>query len=133
MAGRKERRGLQHHRGIENRMTRSLDKLAKYEEFLQDVIPQIRADVKEGLTGAEIQEKYQRELVAKQVSLALTEKDSAKAFKLIQDIRDRIEGKATQKVETTHRLENMDEDQLDALILSKAGSVAEDSSDEEVH
>ena len=105
---------------------RTLDTLAEYEDFRESILPALRADIKQGLTAAQIQEKYNLDVVARQISIALDEKDSARALKAIQDLRNRVEGTPVQRVEQKHKLENMDEDQLDALILSKQEALAKD-------
>jgi hypothetical protein len=110
----------------QGRAARSIDNLAEYEDFRESILPAIRGDIRDGLTAAQIQEKYNLDVVARQISIALSENDSARALKAIQDLRNRVEGTPVQRVEQKHKLENMDEDQLDALILSKAEAVAKD-------
>lgn len=113
---------------IENRMTRALDQLAEYESFAESVAPLLRQAIKEGWDSSRMENdpRIQALLVARQLSIALTEKDTGKALAALKDARDRTTGKPTEKIETTHKLEKMDDKELDALLLSKMGEVDSD-------
>lgn len=104
----------------ESRMIGHIDELNAFEEFKESVLPQLRADLRKGLSAEQIYKKYQHLAAARNVTIALTEADSSKALAAVRDILDRSQGKAKERQEVTHKLEKLPEDQLDALILSKA-------------
>jgi flagellar biosynthesis chaperone FliJ len=95
-----------------------IDDLAEFEQYRKEVLEGIRADRKAGMTAEQILEKYQGEVKLRQLTIALTgqDKDSLAASK---DLRDRAEGRAVERQEHTHRLENLPEEQLDSLIQSE--------------
>lgn len=110
---------------------RVLDKLAEFEEFTHAILPKLRAMLKDGASADEILSFSQAAAAARVVTIAATEIDSSKALAASKDILDRTQGKATEKQEVTHRLEKLDDAQLDALLLSKLKEAGEISNDEE--
>jgi hypothetical protein len=112
----------------ENAMVRALDHLAEFEAFQDEIAPALRGAVKAGKTPDEIFKLCLAHLAARQATIALTEKDPAKALAAIKDILDRTSGKATEKKEVKLSLENAPEEQLDAKLKTL---LAESSFDED--
>lgn len=95
------------------------DLLADFE----DLIPQLRDALRAGKSAEEIYATFQPLVAARTVQIALTETDSAKAISAIRDVLDRTQGKPKEKIETTHRLEKLPEEQLDAALRTKLQDV----------
>lgn len=115
-------------------MARNMDLLAEFDRFKDEVLPALRADLKNGLTAEEIYSKYQHLVAARSVTLAMTEVDTSKALSAIKDILDRSQGKAKERQEVTHKMSKVSDDELDAMLMSKvkeAGIDVEESGDEE--
>lgn len=120
---------------------RNLDELAMQEELFSGVLLGIRKDIKEGLSAEDILQKYAHIAAARVVTVALTDADSGKALAASKDILDRHLGKAREKKEITHKLDKVDEKQLDAILLTELAALevdyedvsnsSEDASDEE--
>jgi len=119
---------------VENRMVKSLDELAAWEEFKAEILPMLRKDMTT-LSVAEMRDKYMRLLTARQISIALAEKDSSKALAAIKDIQDRAEGKSVEKKDGSRKYDRMTDDELDAMLLSEMKSVGfdDDSDDPSKH
>lgn len=102
-------------------------------EIGEEILPVLRLALKEGWTRDKLMAHPKVELLmaARQVSIGILEVDSAKALAAIKDSTDRTRGKPTERIETTHRLEKMPDEQLDAMLLSKLQ--AADSEPDEVH
>ena len=112
----------------EKNMISALDRLRAFEEFEQLLLPQLRADLKAGLTADEIYKKYEHLAAARSVTIAMAEQDSAKALQAVKEIRDRATGKAIEKKEITHKLDKLPDDQLDALLLTELSDMDESGS-----
>lgn len=93
--------------------------LKEFEEFKNDTLKSIRKDLKKGLSAEEIRKKYTAILQARLITAALTTEDESKALAISKDVLDRVEGKAKESTEVTHRLEKLSDKELDALILSE--------------
>jgi hypothetical protein len=106
-------------------MIRGLDQLAAFDEFVATISPELRKDLQSGASAEDIYLKYTAYAAARGVSIAMTERDTSKALKAIQDILDRTKGKAVQRVEAKHKFEDLSEDQLDALLQSRLKDVIE--------
>jgi chromatin segregation and condensation protein Rec8/ScpA/Scc1 (kleisin family) len=118
---------------VEDQMIRGLDQLAEFERFQQEVSPALREDIRKGLAAGEIYQKYASIAAARGVTIAMTERDTSKAIRAVQDILDRTAGRAVQKVEAKHKFDELTEEQLDALLktrLRKEGLVIDVTPDE---
>lgn len=103
----------------ENYVNDFVDRINKFEEFQKDILPMLRADIANGTPPEELIKKYRTHLAARQVTIALTEVDANKALAAIKDLRDRDEGKAVNREEVTHKYENMREEEIESILLSK--------------
>lgn len=115
---------------------RVLSKLEKFEEFEKDILPKLRKMLAGGASAQEIAEFSAAAAMGRTVTIAITSTDEGKALSAAKDVIDRAQGKAKESVETTHKFEKLEEDQLDALLQSKleaAGVSIEENDDEESH
>lgn len=102
-----------------NKMVRSIDKLAFYEELEEKLGPELQKDIRKGLTPDELFEKYQSYAAARVVQTAIFEPDNKTAASAAKDILDRKMGKAVEKKTVEHRLGKLPEAELRALVKSK--------------
>ena len=114
---------------------RNLDELAMSEELFSGVLLGIRNDIKNGLSAEDIMQKYANIAAARVVTVALTDQDSGKALAASKDILDRHLGKAKEKKEIIHKLDKVDEKQIDSILLTELEALEitdyEDVSDEQ--
>jgi ribosome-binding protein aMBF1 (putative translation factor) len=103
----------------QNRMAQTLDDLKEFEEFRNETLKSLRKDLKNNLSADAIRKKYTAILQARLISSALTTEDDAKALAIAKDVLDRVEGKAKESQEVTHRLEKLSDKELDALLQSE--------------
>lgn len=101
------------------RRVSAMDLLAEYEELL----PGLKAALRMGLSAEEIYTEFQAMAAARGIQIALTERDSGKAIAAIKDVLDRTQGKAKERQEHTHRLQQLPDEQLDALLKTKIQDV----------
>lgn len=115
----------------ENALIKTADDLVEFEKF-QELLPkQLRKDLLKGLTAKQIYKKYAPMAAARAVAVALSEADSAKALSAAKEVMDQAEGKVTTRTEVTHRMADMPEEQLDALIKSRLLSQSEETDESE--
>jgi hypothetical protein len=112
-------------------MAALMDEISAFDEFKNEVLPSLRADLKKGLTADEIYKKYQHLAAARNITIAMTEQDSSKALAAIKDVLDRAGGKAKERKEIDLKYSNLPEDQLDALLKSKAAEAGADLFEDE--
>lgn len=105
-------------------MARTIDEIAAYEQFKQEILPALRADLAAGRKPAELREKYSAMLTARAITIALSDSDAGKAMTAIRDLQDRHEGKAKETKEISHRLKDLPEEQLDAVLDTKMRELA---------
>lgn len=96
-----------------------IDDLAEFEEFRETTLKAIRRDISKGMGAKQLREKYAAIVQGRLITDALTTDDTAKAALIGKDIIDRVEGKATEKKEVTHRFKDMKDEELDAIIQSE--------------
>lgn len=107
----------------DGKMEEALDKLASFDEFQQSLLPQLQKDILSNMAPAELRSKYKSLLAGRQIMIGLTEVDSTKALSAIRDILDREEGKATERHEHKHQLEDLSDKQLESLLTSEIKSL----------
>lgn len=116
----------------QDRRNELLDQLQEFSKFREEILPVLRDALQKGMKADEIYGKFQAYAAARAVSIAATELDSSKALSAIKDILDRSQGKAKERSEVTHKLEQVPDDQLDALILSRLRD-EKDEAEEDLH
>lgn len=104
-----ERGGLQ-----EKRMTRSLDKLAQFELFDKNIMPQLKKMVLENWPPDKIRKAFAPIMQAQMIRAGLQGNLTA-----LKDTLDRHEGTAVQRVENKTVYARMDKRELAALALQK--------------
>jgi hypothetical protein len=95
-----------------------LDKLSEFEDY-QTILKTLQKDVKSGMTDQQLAKKYAPLAQARIISDMLTSENPTAALSAAKDLLDRVNGKATEKQEVTHRLEKLSDNELDALIKSE--------------
>lgn len=107
--------------------------LALFEQFREEVAPAMRAMVMEKRPPKEIFKAFQSLIAARQVTIALTARDPGKAHAAIMDIQNRVEGKPTERKEISHKLAELRDEELDALLISKMNAAKQvtEASDED--
>lgn len=103
----------------EKRMSDLHDDLKEFEEFRASTLKAIRQDIKKGLSAAEIRKKYAAILQGRLITDALTTHDEKVAAIIAKDVIDRVEGKATEKREVTHKFKDLKDEELDAILKSE--------------
>jgi len=109
----------------EDRMVESLDELSFFQEFKAELLPDLRKLVEGGAPTKEILERARALATARLASLAALETDSRTALVAIKELMDRLDGKATERKEIKHSMEQLRDEELDALVMT-AMNEAED-------
>lgn len=102
-----------------NDMVRKLDKLAEFEAFVEDVPAELRQALLEGKDASALYKKYANYAAVRVISIIAKEKDSGKALAAAKELLDRTYGKATERKEIRHQLEDLKDEEIDAIILSE--------------
>ncbi len=92
--------------------------LAEFEDY-QTILKTIRQDIKKGMTQKELAVKYAPLAQARVISEMLTTDNPTAALAAAKDLLDRVEGKATEKKEVTHRFKEMSDKELNAILKSE--------------
>lgn len=103
----------------ENRISELIKNLAAFEDFNSRILPALQADIKNGMTPKELREKYLSIVTGRVITDALMTDDAGKAAAIARDLADRVEGKATEKKEVTHKFADMKDEELDAILKSE--------------
>lgn len=112
-----------------------VDDLVEFEKFRDEILPVLRKDMNSGMSAEDIYKKWAPIAAAKLVTVALQSKNESSVLTATKEILDRSEGKARERRDTTHRLAQIPEKELDSLLLSKfeeLESVEEGSDGEEL-
>lgn len=134
--GRKRNAQMQARAGLqERRMTRNLDKLAQFELFDKNIMPQLKKMVLENWSPEKIRKAFAPIMQAQMIKAGLQGNLTA-----IKDTLDRHEGMAIQRVENKNVYAKMDKRELAAMALQKlkdaniidvTGRVIKEEQDEE--
>lgn len=106
-------------------MLKNIDKLREFEDFQEKLLPALRGQLKAGVTSEQLYQLYAAVATARQITIALTEADPGKALSAIVDIQNRALGKPKEKLEVEHKYSKLTDDELDALLASRAKEVGE--------
>jgi hypothetical protein len=93
--------------------------LVAFEDFQTNILPALQRDVTAGLTAKQMREKYTAVVQARLITDVLMTQDPKEAATIGKDLIDRVEGKATEKKEVTHRFSEMSDKELDAVLKSE--------------
>lgn len=102
---------------------RNIDDLALHDELMNGLLGAVREDIRKGVSAEDILTKYSQFAAARMVTIATTDADSGRAMSASKDILDRALGKARETKDITHRLDKVDERQIDAILLSELDSL----------
>lgn len=98
---------------------RLVDDIDKFMDFKANVLPALRKDIEGGMCAEELRKKYSALMTARMISIGLTSEDSRSALSAIKDVIDRTEGRAKERSEVTHKLEKLNDTELDSLLNSE--------------
>lgn len=107
-----------------DQMVRNLDKLSQYDEWVQLLPKDLQRDFLSGMSAQDLYAKYANAAALRAIHIALTE-DPSKALTAIKDIIDRDQGKAIERKQMHHVLDEVEDQQLDALIASELETLTE--------
>lgn len=96
-----------------------VDSLAEFQEFRDNVLPILRKDIAAGMTAEQLLAKYQSLATARTISIAATSENEGAALAAAKDVQDRAGGKAKERKEILHRLGELPEEEIDALLTSR--------------
>lgn len=108
-------------------MAQNLDDLAEFESFRSDVLPKLRAAIKAGKGAKDLYKMVEAEAAARAITIGLTSPDEGKALAAVQDILNRVHGKAVEHKEIRAQFSELPDADLDSLIaseLEEAGELA---------
>lgn len=105
----------------ERRLLDGLEKLEAYESWREKILPMIEADIASGLSTDEILDKYEVYAAARLVSDLVNPRVGSESAK---NILDRTKGRPTQKTETTHKFENMTDEEIASVLESELSSIS---------
>lgn len=97
------------------------DDLSLLEQIKLEILPKIQKDLAQGISAEEILKKYQAYAAGRLVTNMVMDTDSGKSTAAAKEVLDRTMGKAVERRETTHRYEELSDQELDALVASKTG------------
>lgn len=100
-------------------MATLLDDLESFYDYRENILPEIRRDLEKGMKPEQLRQKYAALVQARQITDALLNPDASKAQAASKDILDRTEGKAKERVDHTHRLQSLPDNELDAVLESQ--------------
>lgn len=114
--------------GKEHSIVQALDKMSLLDDVAEEIFPILRQAIKERWSREKVfsHPVIETLLAVRQASIAIKDADSSRAMAAIKDATDRKEGKAVERRETTHKLERMPDEQLDALLKSKLSASIEE-------
>lgn len=93
--------------------------MALYEEWKESILPAIRKDISNNLTSEQILKKYEALGAAVLLTRAATSKNENVQLNAAIQLLDRLHGKPVQKQEHAHRLQELSEEEMLAMIKSK--------------
>lgn len=104
----------------QGKMARDIDGLAEFDTFVNTVLPKLRRMLADDKSSARDMISFtEKEMAARMITIALTEKDPKVAMTAIKDVMDRSMGKATETHEVTTRFENVSDDDLERMIAQE--------------
>jgi hypothetical protein len=112
----------------EEKMASALDALAEFQQFKDEILPELRDALKSGMSAEDLMKKYQAHAAARTITIMMRELDSSKALAAAKDIQDRSAGKAKERTEVEHKFAKLKDDELDSVLLSELGELTEDDS-----
>jgi hypothetical protein len=103
----------------EESTVQAIQELQAFEKFKDEILPNLRRDIAQGLGAEDMLKKYAALAAARGISIALGDKDSSRALGAVKDILDRVQGRATERKEVKHKYDDLPDEELDAILLSE--------------
>jgi hypothetical protein len=113
-------------------MAAKIDKIQKFEDWEEAILPKIQQMMKDGKSSKEIIE-FGKSLAAARTVKEILNPDASKALAASKDVLDRADGKAKETRETIHKFGELPEKELDALIESGLQEITDDESETSSH
>lgn len=110
----------------EAHMVEVLDELALFEEYRATMLPKLREQIEAGASTKDILGTAQAAAVARLASMAVLEQDSKVALAAIKELLERTDGKVTENKKIVHAMEQLKNEELDALVMSKLDEVGDE-------
>lgn len=110
---------------VKNDPAHLVEQMDLFHQFRTELLPQLQSDIERGMNAEQLAKKYSHLAMARMITVMMTEQDSAKALSAAKDVMDRGVGKAVERKKIEHSMAEMDEDQLDALILTELDDLQE--------
>lgn len=107
----------------EQRMVRVLEELGQFEAWQEDVPAILKEAIVAGKDAPQLYEKFANVAAVRVIQILMTEGDSGKALSAAKELLDRHYGKATERKLIKHDLQDIPDDQLDAILLSELEEV----------
>lgn len=114
----------------EELMVETLDAINDFQEYRSSMIPELRKALEGGAAPKHILGLAKSYAAARLAHIVATETDPARALAAIKDLLDRTEGKAIERKDVRHRLDQVDEREVDALLLSSLNELEDGAADE---
>lgn len=102
-----------------NKMAHTLDALAEFEQFREEILPALRNDLGSGLTAQQVYDKYQAYAAARGITIAMTSTKESSALVAIKDILDRTQGKAVERKIIAGKFDGLSDQDLRALVATE--------------
>lgn len=109
---------------VKNDPAQLCEQLDLFSQFQRDVLPELQDDLKRGMNAEQLAKKYSHLAMARMITVMLTESDNSKAVSAAKDVMDRGVGKAVERKKIEHSMADVDDEQLDALILSEIEDIS---------
>lgn len=104
-------------------MIRKIDNRNELVEMIQSLPKQLRQAIIDGSAPEQIYKDNLPIAAARIVAIAATERNPSVALAAAKDILDRVQGKAVERKLVKHQLEDVPDDQLDAILISELEGV----------
>ena len=101
-------------------MALTLDALAEFEQFREEILPALRKDLGSGLTAQEIYNKYQAHAAARGITIAMTSTRESSALVAIKDVLDRTDGKPVERKVVIGKFDGLSDQELRALAYTES-------------
>ncbi len=114
----------------EELMVETLDAFDDFQEYRASMIPELRKALEAGAVPKHILGLAKSYAAARLAHIVATETDPARALTAIKELLDRTEGKSIERKDVRHRLDQVDEREVDALLLSSLNELEDEGESE---
>lgn len=121
MAHKKRRNSTNSGAAQERRILQTIDDISELEEFRRDILPELRQMIKNKAKPEEMVGKFRSHLIARTITIALSETDPAKALAAVKEALDRTSGKSVERREIS--MTQVSDEDLEKLIKEELEAV----------